>query len=415
MKRKVLTMSWTKTVSFVFSGLALAASGFAAPREEALLAAAAADERADGLYEQGRQALEDSRWEKAVELFTRAAEMTPARADAALYWKAYGLGKLGRTADALRTLADLRARFAHSRWKDDAQALDIELRGASSRPVSPESAGDDELKLVALNAMLGSDSDKALPILEKLLKGSASPRVRERALFVLSQSDSPRAQQIVFEAARGGANPDLQRKAIEYLGIMDSPQSREALLQLMGGASDAQVRKAVLHAFLVSDEKDLMAQAARTEKDPQVRREAIQLLGAMGAEEELWQLFRTEVAREVKEATLQALAVGGSGQKLSEIARTEKDPALRRAAVKNLGIMDSEETGATLVAVYGSDQDPEVRAAAVEGLFIQDNSKALLELVRKEKDPRMKKELVQKLALMDDDEATAYLLGLLEK
>ena len=46
-----------------------------------------------------------------------------------------------------------------------------------------------------------------------------SEKVKERALFVLSQSDSPKAQQVLDGVARGQAHPELQMKAIHNLGI----------------------------------------------------------------------------------------------------------------------------------------------------------------------------------------------------
>ena len=50
---------------------------------------------------------------------------------------------------------------------------------------------------MALNGLLNSDPEKALPILEKLLQGPASPKLRERAVFVLAQSNSPKAREIL--------------------------------------------------------------------------------------------------------------------------------------------------------------------------------------------------------------------------
>ena len=47
--------------------------------------------------------------------------------------------------------------------------------------------------------------------------------------------------------------------------------------------------------------------------------------------------------------------------------------------------------------------------AVIEGLFIQDNAKALIELFRAEKDPALKRQIVQKLGLMDSDEAMEFL------
>ncbi len=56
---------------------------------------------------------------------------------------------------------------------------------------------------MALNGLMNSNPERALPILEKLLAGSQSPRVKERALFVLSQSSAPQARETVVKFAKG--------------------------------------------------------------------------------------------------------------------------------------------------------------------------------------------------------------------
>ena len=115
--------------------------------------------------------IDEGHYDKAVEQFTRLASRSPSRADAALYWKAYSLAKLGQRADALTTLADLERRFADSRWVKDAKALEVEVRQASGQAVSPDSQNDEELKLLALRGLMQSDPDRGLPFIEKMLDG----------------------------------------------------------------------------------------------------------------------------------------------------------------------------------------------------------------------------------------------------
>src|SRR6202163_4124815 len=95
------------------------------------------DDRADDLYDEGREAIEEGRYDRAVDRFNRLIDLKTARTDAALYWKAYSLAKLGQRDAALDALADLQKRFADSRWLKDAKALDVEVRQASGQTVSP--------------------------------------------------------------------------------------------------------------------------------------------------------------------------------------------------------------------------------------------------------------------------------------
>ncbi len=66
----------------------------------------------------------------------RAGEGSP-RPDAAMYWTAYALNKLGRRDEALTTIGNLRKQHPNSRWLNDAGALEVEVKqaaGARSRP-----------------------------------------------------------------------------------------------------------------------------------------------------------------------------------------------------------------------------------------------------------------------------------------
>jgi hypothetical protein len=51
----------------------------------------------------------------------------------------------------------------------------------------------------------------------------------------------------------------------------------------------------------------------------------------------------------------------------------------------------------------------------VNALFIQNNAKALVDIARKETNPALKQELVQKLSIMHSQDATQYMLEILSK
>jgi HEAT repeat protein len=372
-------------------------------------------DREEEAYERGTEALDEGRWEQAIQAFDGLANEKSRKGDAALYWKAYAQNKAGQRPAALATLSTLQKAYPQSRWLKEAKALEQEIRQGSGQAPRPEQEADEDLKLMALNALLNTDQERAIPMLEKFLSGSASPKLKERALFVLAQSGSPRAREIMAKAARGESNPDLQRKAVEYLGIFGGAESRQILSDLYAGATDVDVKKRVLHAFMVAGDKPRILAAAKGEKTPELRREAIQQLGVMGAQAELWEMYRMETTAEAKRAILQALFVGGASDKISELAKTEKDPDLRRDAIHHLGLFGSERTGPLLVSLYGAETDVEVRRAILHSLFIQGNAKALVEIARSEKDPRLKKEAVGHLSHMDSKLATDFLIEILNK
>lgn len=309
----------------------------------------------DGLYNSGQRALDRGQWDEALADFNRVVSNAGPRAEGALYWKAYTLNKLGRRDDARAATAELRKSYPMSHWLDDANALDMEIQQAAGQNVSPESQPDEELKLMALNALVHSDPDRALPLLENLLKSAQPPRVKERALFVLSQTEAPRAQQILDQVARGGGNPDLQVTAINYLGATARRKGNtQPLYDIYGATADVNVKRAILRALRTSGDSDHILQIVKAEKNAELRAEGVRLLASKA------------------------------------------------------------DAGDTLVAMWAGEQDQQVKYAILDSLSGERNAKALVDLARKEKDPQMKKEIVRRLSGMQSKEATDYLMELLK-
>jgi hypothetical protein len=386
-----------------------------AARFAAHASAAIVEDRADELYDEGREAIEEGRYERALDRFNRLIDLKSSRTDAALYWKAYSLAKLGRRADALASLSDLSQRFKDSKWLKDAKALEVELRQASGQTVTPESQSDEELKLLALRGLMNSDPERGLPIVEQMLNGANSPKVKDRALFVLSQSGSPKAREILANIARGGSNPDLQLRAVHYLGIMGGNENRQVLADVYRANTDTAVRRAIIKSLMVAGDRARLLSLAKTETNAELRGDAVQQLGVIGAHQELSDLYATETSVDVKKRILQAMFVGGSSDKLIDLAKNEKDPELRKIAVRNLGLMGGTRTGDAIKSIYQSDASPEIKREAINALFLQNNGRVMVELARAEKDPKLKTALVEKMSIMSKSpEVTAYLMELLK-
>jgi hypothetical protein len=368
------------------------------------------------LYEQGQDALEEARWQIAVDRFTAVAAANVGRADAALYWKAYALDKLGQKAEALATAAELMKGFPQSRWVADAKVLELQVRQSSGQPVAPETQADEDLKLLALQGLQHSAPEQAVPMLEKILQGANSPRLKERALFVLAQSNSPQARQILTNTARGASNPDLQRRAIQYLGVHGGRENRDVLAQIYSSSADIDVKRRILRAFAVSGERARVLAAATTETSPELRAEAVQQLGVMGAHDELWQLYQKESSVDVKKRILQAMFVGGNATRLIELANAETNPELRRTAIRNLGLMGPSRTSDALTALYAKEKDIDNKKAVINAFFLQSNAEQLVAIARKETDPQLRRDIVSRLSNMGRNKvAMDYLMEILNK
>jgi hypothetical protein len=376
---------------------------------------AARSQRADDAYDSGQDALEEGRWQRALEQFARVIEGNGPRADAAMYWRAYALDRLGQKADALAAAAELIKRYPSSKWLADAKALELQVRQSAGQPVSPDAAGDEELKLLALQGLQHSDPEQAVPMIEKILQGPQSPRMKERALFVLAQSSSPRARQVLANIAKGGGNPDLQRKAIQYLGVHGGRENRELLAQIYDSSQDVDIKRRILRSFGISGDRGRVLAAATTEKTPELRAEAVQQLGVMGAHDELWALYQKEPDVDLKRRIIQAMFVGGSVDRISELALNEQNVDLRRAAIRNLGLMGSARSGETLTTLFAKEKDPAIKKEIINAFFLQGNATQLVAIARKETDPVMRKELVSRLSQMRSKVALDYLMEILQK
>ena len=371
--------------------------------------------RLQELYDDGREALDEDRYDQAESKFKQLVDMNGPQTDAALYWKAYAENKRGKRDTALATIADLKRRFPQSRWQKDASALEIEVRQSTGNPAHPENQSDDELKMLAIQGLMNSDPERAMPLLEKVLNGSASPREKSKALFVMAQSGSPQSREILGRIARGQSSPELQRKAVEYLGIFGGAESRKALAEVYASTSDASVKHAILRSYMIGGDHERLFAAAKGEKDESLRREAIRQLGLVHGTSELEQLYQTETSTDVRREILQAFFLAGDSAKLLQAAQSGKDPEVRRAAIRNLGLVHSNDSGKALQAIYAKETDREVREEVLNAFFLQNNASALVAIARAEKDPELKKTAVQKLSLMHSKEGTDYLMELLQK
>ena len=368
------------------------------------------------LYVLATAAMDESRWDRALELFAQVVALKGERLDGALYWKAYVQNKLGQRSEALATVQQLLKSQPGSRWVSDAKALDVEVRSASGQPVKPEAESDDDLKLLALNGLLNADAEQATAILQTLLLGPQSRKIKQRALFVLSQSKAPKSRELLISVAKGSSNPDLQRDAVNYLVITRSTENKQILDDIYASNADKEVKRRILQAYMISGERDQLLAAARIEKDITLRIEAVRQLSMMNATEPLAQMLQSEVNAEVKSELLKAFMKAGDADRVSLVARGDADMKLRIEAIYGLGLMSKEKTASMLVELYRvPTQSIEARKVVISALFSQGNAKALVEIARRETNPELRKQLVQYLSMMKSKEATDYMMEMVVK
>jgi len=372
----------------------------------------------DGMYQNGLNAITNHQYEQALSEFNNVVARNGVRAEGGLYWKAYVLNKLGRAAEAQASIDALRKTYPSSRWLDDAKVLELEVK-QSKGPVSPDAEADDDLKVLALNGMMQSDPEKALPLVEKLLKGAHSPQLKRQALYVIAQNNTPKAQQLLEQIARGG-NPDLQVRAIQFMSERRNPDTPKILLEIYTTSTDPAVKRAVLDTFSNNRDKDRLMVVLRGEKDPTLRSRVIDRLGDVDGQPELWQIYQSETTTEGKSAVLNAMGHNGNIEKLAEVARTDKDPKIRQKAIEIIAEQDGGNPSDTLVALYSTEQDEKVKRTIIDHLAggrRNSNCKPLVDVAKAEKDMKLKLQIVSRLSNMTStcQAATEYLQELLSR
>jgi len=368
-------------------------------------------------YESGLGLMSRREYERAIARFDQVIGQKGARADAALYHKAYALYRLGRSSDATTTLAMLKKEHPSSAYLKDASVLESAVRQSAGQPINPDQADDDELKLLALNALQHTDPERALPLLEGVLNGANSLQLKQRAIFVLAQSSQPRAREILMGLARGGGNPDLQRYAIRYVATGGKRGATSAeLRQIYDSTQDQDVKKAVIQAWGRSgDMAALMNVVAVPSGNLELRRSAVNQIDQTSATNDLWSVYQKETNRDLKMSILARLGSLGAADRLSEVIRSESDAEIRRRAIRSLGSMRSDKSGAMLADLYARDTDTENKKAIVSALASQNNGEALVAIARKESDMTLKREIVSRLSNMTRNKAAMdYMLEIIK-
>jgi hypothetical protein len=254
---------------------------------------------ADTAYSAGATALDEKRWRDAVGDFDQVIKANAAKADAALYWKAYALNKLNSVDLADATCRQLRTQFPASRWNRDCSTLrltqqpgeiqiaippinipsfDIDLGnpwgGASKDPNA-------DIKILALSSLMHRDPAQAIPLLRGILTGDQPVSVKKHALFVLTQSKAPEADALMRDLIAGKMGVELQRQAIQSSGIYRGRRSDDALVEAYRATADEQVKRAVISSLYLAGDDERLVELARAEKNLELKRRIVAQLAIM--------------------------------------------------------------------------------------------------------------------------------------
>ena len=373
-------------------------------------------EPADSLYQAGRRALNRNRYQDAITAFGQVISRYPrsARAPEAMYWSSFALYRTGDTKNlqaAVELLARLRQNYPDAAVRDaqnlaaridgelarrgDAEAAERnQARADSARsgkdrtrrpgsdrdrngdrvPPGCEGYGEDDPRMIALNALLQMNAESAIPILRDVLKrrDPCSEIMRRKAVFIVSQKRTPETARILLDAVRSDPDKEVREQAVFWLSQVPGEETVAALDSVLSDSrTDPDIQDKAI--FALSQHRSpragaiLRAFAERRDVPSELREKAIFWLGQKRSPENaefLKSLFTKVENNELKEKIIFSLSQMGGADNyrwLMDIALNQnEDMEIRKKALSWAGQGRNVDI-ADLVRLYDSMKDREMR------------------------------------------------------
>ncbi len=202
-----------------------------------------------------------------------------------------------------------------------------------------------ELKMAALDALLMMESEKAIPVLKKILD-KKDFEMRKKAVFILSQKDPKVAIPILKKIALTDSDPEIKENAIFWLGQTDSDECVDILIDIYDKSNGSNTKKKVLFSLSQMDKPkafNKLKEVAANKKDESLCGEALFWLGESGSKDVL--KIYSDVLEGNAGLAIQKKALSGLTRYdhaeaiplLIKVAKTHKSKELKKEAIFWLG------------------------------------------------------------------------------
>jgi len=110
---------------------------------------------------------------------------------------------------------------------------------------------DDEVKQAAIQALMQMETDRALPILRRVLqrRDECSAPLRRQAVFVLSQHRPSEVEDIMLEVVRQDPDPEVQEAAVFWLSQVHSERAVDALAEILSTTDKPELQENAIFAL----------------------------------------------------------------------------------------------------------------------------------------------------------------------
>jgi HEAT repeat protein len=407
---------------------------------------------AQQLYREAQQLLNEENYQRAARSFARVqAEYAESRyAAEALYWQAFALYREGGKQNLRRATQALelqREQYAKARSKEDAEALLYRVYGKLAEQGDAQAARwiaenaekaeaqadqDLEIKLAALHALVNMKSERAVPILEKILqdRDPAKSELRQQAIYLLAQHLGEGSPALLMDLARNDPDPEVREMAVFWLAQSDADEVVPFLEEMLFQSENEELSEYAIHALAQMDDEraaEILKRVSLDERLPHGAREhAIYWLGHQGSDEHLnflMELYAQVDDQELKENLLHGVAQSDRADErvtawfMKIIFDESEDIELRQTALfwaGQQGKLNPDE----LADLYHQVEDPEMREQVIYVLSQRDSADAfdvLLDLAGKEGNHDLRQQLIFWIGQSDDPRAEEFILKILEE
>jgi HEAT repeat protein len=421
---------------------------------------------ADSLYRRALEAMNRRSYTQAADLFKAVADRYPKSqlAPKAMYFRAFSLyqtGSVDRMREARDVLTSLGKNYPDADLSD-AKALGTRVCGelaqrgdadcaakifaaaeatdrgdgsssaASSKQGSqstkcPDDDDDDE-RIAALNALLQMDSDRAMPILKKVLarRDACSQVLRRKAVWLISQKGGEEAADILVQTAKTDPDQETREQAVFWLGQTRSDRAVTLLEDILKNSTNNEIKNKAI--FALSQHQSARAGqilrdfAERESENEELREQAIFWLGQNRSEENanyLKSLYGRVKKDALKEKIIFSLSQQrGNGEWIMNIALDPKESIEMR---KHALFWAGQNGGVSIDAfssLYDKMTDQEIKEQLIFVFSQKRDAKALdklFSIAKNDKDKEMRSKAVFWIGQSKDPRAVKFIEDLISK
>jgi len=404
--------------------------------------------KAEAYMEEARHSLNRSRYEEAAEKFARVHELAIQKelAGDALYWEAFARFRMERTVE-LKVAAELLAiqaqEYAMVATAAEGEALaarvyaELAERGEveAAREITYRASEEElrqETRTAALQALMQMDPEKAMPMLEKIIRddSSANQSLRHNALFIMCRQDDQMAEDLLIDLLKTEEDPEFIANVIMCLSRFESDRSLQTVMEVFRTTDNPEVAEAALVSVGHHGGREtfnfLVEIATDSNRSTETRAHALLALSVTGRDDEvtplLINILETEKDQEIQEMALMSLSridSSAARKALMDLALKPgadeelKSVALHFAAMsQNLNIED-------LRGLYQGAQSGDLKQQICHVLTMIDDEEAaldlLIEISRTETDPQIKRDAVFWIGQFNNEKAADYLMEILNQ